>query len=91
MKSAKVRQFLASSTNVSDIRRVENIEGHRSINLALSKRGITALEKINIDAEIMASAIPMRARMIHEADGHRCTPQPYGDFGEVWRGLTTRT
>src|SRR5437588_12853711 len=43
-----------------------NIVGGRSINLALSTRGIHALEQIGIADEVLKHAIPMRGRMIHE-------------------------
>src|SRR5213083_2598356 len=44
-----------------------NIVGGRSINLALSTRGIQALEQIGIADEVLEHAIPMRGRMIHPA------------------------
>src|ERR1041384_5668931 len=44
------------------------LEG-RSINLALSTRGIHALEQIGIAKEVLQHAIPMRGRMIHEKSG----------------------
>ena len=43
-----------------------NLVGGRSINLALSTRGIHALEQIGIADEVLKHAIPMRGRMIHE-------------------------
>src|ERR671924_308089 len=46
-----------------------NIVGGRSINLALSTRGIHALEQIGIADEVMTHAIPMRGRMIHDKSG----------------------
>src|SRR5437762_11157473 len=42
-----------------------NMVGGRSINLALSTRGIHALEQIGIADEVLKRAIPMRGRMIH--------------------------
>ncbi len=44
-----------------------NIIGGRSINLALSTRGIHALEQLGIADEVLRHAIPMRGRMIHPA------------------------
>src|SRR5437868_7569912 len=44
-----------------------NMIGGRSINLALSTRGIHALEQIGIADEVLKHAIPMRGRMIHPA------------------------
>jgi kynurenine 3-monooxygenase len=46
-----------------------NIVGGRSINLAVSTRGIHALERIGIAEEAMKHAIPMRGRMIHDRSG----------------------
>jgi kynurenine 3-monooxygenase len=46
-----------------------NIVGGRSINLALSTRGIHALEQLRIADEVLQHAIPMRGRMIHEKSG----------------------
>src|SRR5437588_9713640 len=46
-----------------------NLVGGRSINLALSTRGIHALEQIGIADEVLKHAIPMRGRMIHEESG----------------------
>jgi kynurenine 3-monooxygenase len=46
-----------------------NIVGGRSINLALSTRGIHALEQLGIADEVLQHAIPMRGRMIHEKSG----------------------
>jgi kynurenine 3-monooxygenase len=46
-----------------------NIVGGRSINLALSTRGIHALQQLRIADEVMQHAIPMRGRMIHDKSG----------------------
>ena len=46
-----------------------NMIGGRSINLALSTRGIHALEQIGIADEVLRHAIPMRGRMVHEKSG----------------------
>src|SRR5919202_3129072 len=43
-----------------------NIVGGRSINLAISTRGIHALEQIGIANGALRHAIPMRGRMIHD-------------------------
>src|SRR5438552_2562402 len=47
-----------------------NIIGGRSINLALSTRGIYALEQLGIADEVLQHAIPMRGRMIHDKSGN---------------------
>jgi len=43
-----------------------NLVGGRSINLALSTRGIHALEQLGLADEVLQHAIPMRGRMIHD-------------------------
>ncbi|MGD9690885.1 MAG: FAD-dependent monooxygenase [Phycisphaerales bacterium] len=51
--------------------------GGRSINLALSARGIDALAAAGLSERVMArDAIPMRGRMMHSPEG-RLTFQPY--------------
>ena len=59
----------------ADMRRAE-VERGRSINLALSKRGIVALEEIGVIDQVMAMALPMRGRMIHDRNGNQSL-QPY--------------
>jgi len=49
----------------------------RSINLALSVRGIHALREVGLADEVLKSGILMRGRMIHAAGG-QLTFQPYG-------------
>ncbi|MBI5473398.1 MAG: FAD-dependent monooxygenase [Ignavibacteriae bacterium] len=49
--------------------RINDAAGGRSINLALSVRGIHALEEVGVADKIMRIAISMRGRMIHTADG----------------------
>jgi kynurenine 3-monooxygenase len=49
--------------------RKENISAGRSINLAISKRGITALEEIGVFHKISSQIIPMYGRKIHNIDG----------------------
>ncbi len=46
-----------------------NLVGGRSINLALSTRGIHALQQLGIAEEVLRHAIPMRGRMIHDKSG----------------------
>lgn len=56
--------------------------GGRSINLAMSHRGWTAIEKAGVRAEIEQHAIPMPGRMMHSVAGE-LTYQPYGKSGEA--------
>ena len=41
----------------------------RSINLAVSTRGLHALHEVGLDQEVLQSAVPMRGRMIHSPAG----------------------
>ncbi len=45
--------------------RLEEVAAGRSINLALSDRGIAALREIGMDEYMLAEAVPMYGRMIH--------------------------
>ena len=49
--------------------RAGNTVGGRSINLALSTRGIHALAQLGLADEVLQHAIPMRGRMIHDKAG----------------------
>jgi kynurenine 3-monooxygenase len=61
--------------------RKEKIHAGRSINLALSDRGILALEEIGIMQLIKSIAIPMSGRLMHNVDGTTAY-QPYGNEGQ---------
>lgn len=70
--------------------RKNNISAGRSINLALSERGINALKKVGIDKQVLATGITMAGRMMHTKSGE-LNYQPYGKEGQaiysVSRGL----
>jgi len=51
-----------------DMRR-EAMSAGRSINLALSDRGIVALREVGMDEYMLAEAVPMYGRMIHNVSG----------------------
>ncbi|CAG8846114.1 27068_t:CDS:2, partial [Gigaspora margarita] len=55
----------------------------KSINLALSTRGLSALANtgLNLDEIVLNFVIPMKGRMIH-LDKGELRSQPYGIFGE---------
>ena len=59
-----------------DMRKVDLSAG-RSINLALSIRGINALKEVGVFGRIEPITIPMKGRMIHDLDGNIYL-QPYG-------------
>lgn len=56
--------------------RVAGTAGGRSINLALSLRGIAALREVGLAEEVLRQAIPMRGRMLHPVSGELAF-QPY--------------
>jgi len=49
--------------------RHEEVAAGRSINLALSDRGIAALREVGMDEYMLAEAVPMYGRMIHAVEG----------------------
>lgn len=63
-----------------DMRKEDTVAG-RSINLALSDRGIKALEEVGLMEEIRKICIPMHGRYLHNADGTTAF-QPYGKEGQ---------
>ncbi|KAJ3170078.1 hypothetical protein HDU87_008853 [Geranomyces variabilis] len=63
-----------------DPRNDKTVSG-RSINLALSVRGISALKAAGVEKHILENMIPMKGRLIHSKDG-KLSSQPYGIFGE---------
>ncbi|MFM7671103.1 MAG: FAD-dependent oxidoreductase [Bacteroidota bacterium] len=74
--------------------RTQSVGAGRSINLALSDRGIRALEEVGVMDRIRPIAIPMHGRQIHQADGTEIY-QPYGKTGQyinsVSRGELNKT
>jgi kynurenine 3-monooxygenase len=64
----------------SDMRTSTGYAG-RSINLAMSDRGLRALETAGLADDIRAIAIPMHGRMMHDKQGVQ-TYQPYGKEGQ---------
>lgn len=61
--------------------RQQKMQAGRSINLALSDRGIKALEEVGIMDEIRKIAIPMHGRQMHNLDGNEVY-QAYGKEGQ---------
>ena len=57
--------------------RVGGAVGGRSINLALSTRGLRALEGVGLTDEVRSLCIPMRGRIVHDPQG-RTNFQAYG-------------
>ncbi|MFO0843454.1 MAG: NAD(P)/FAD-dependent oxidoreductase [Gemmataceae bacterium] len=71
----------------ADPRTAESERG-RSINLALSTRGLHALAEVGLADEVLRAAVKMPGRMIHHLDGS-LTYQPYGkDDREVLHSVS---
>jgi kynurenine 3-monooxygenase len=70
--------------------RSADISAGRSINLALSTRGITALERVGLDDAILADAVAMPGRLIHAVDGST-TFQAYGQADQAIQSVSRRT
>lgn len=64
----------------SDMRK-KGAEAGRSINLALSNRGIRALEEVGLADELKKVAIPMHGRMMHDKQG-KLSSFAYGKEGQ---------
>ena len=69
--------------------RQESVDMGRSINLALSNRGLRALEEIGAAEKVRQIAIPMHGRMIHAID-KTMTFQPYGKDGQFINSISRR-
>ncbi|MEU9843740.1 NAD(P)/FAD-dependent oxidoreductase [Actinomadura sp. NPDC048032] len=61
--------------------RVAGAERGRSINLAVSARGLAALEQVGLRDRSLKQALPMHGRMVHPLSGAR-NFQPYSADGE---------
>ena len=70
--------------------RQEKMSAGRSINLALSDRGLLALEKVGLVDAIKEISIPMHGRHIHNLDGSTAF-QPYGKEGQYINSVSRAT
>lgn len=61
--------------------------GGRSINLALSDRGLRALSTVGLDDEVRQLCIPMHGRMMHDVHG-KLTFQAYGKEGQFINSIS---
>ncbi|MCY7348516.1 MAG: FAD-dependent monooxygenase [Pyrinomonadaceae bacterium] len=72
-----------------DMRTAEMSAG-RSINLALSNRGIAALKEVGLDEYMLAEAVPMHGRMIH-ATGGQTKLAPYSGRKDEYINSVSRS
>ncbi len=63
--------------------------GGRSINLALSTRGLNALEGVGLKDKILEKCIPMHGRLIHKMNG-QTELHPYGKEGQFINSVERR-
>lgn len=75
------KKYSVSMFERSDDMRKASVTAGRSINLALSDRGIKALQEAGIMEKILPICIPMHGRFIHLQNGET-TFQPYGKEGQ---------
>ena len=71
-----------------DLRR-SDIPAGRSINLAISTRGLTALDRIGMRETILDQAVRMPGRLIHALDG-TTSYQAYGQEGQAIYSISRR-
>src|SRR5688572_31484995 len=67
--------------------RKQMVDGGRSINLALSNRGIRTLAEVGLIDAVKRIAIPMHGRMIHPIKG-AMNFQPYGKEGQYINSIS---
>ena len=67
--------------------RLNQLQGGRSINLALSYRGLKALEMIGLADEVKKMCIPMYGRAVHDTNGE-VRIMPYGINGEAINSIS---
>ncbi len=67
--------------------RSTDLAGGRSINLALSERGLHALDQVGLKDTILGLSVPLYGRMIHSIAG-RLAFQPYGIRGSAIHSLS---
>lgn len=71
----------------SDLRK-ENISAGRSINLALSNRGIKALKMVGLENKVKSLCIPMHGRMLHDKSGNTKLSKYSGRDGEYIHSIS---
>jgi len=64
-----------------DLRKTD-ISAGRSINLALSSRGIRALAHVGLAEKVMQTTIPMKGRLLHDLEGNLTFSAYSGREGE---------
>jgi kynurenine 3-monooxygenase len=68
--------------------RVAGPERGRSINLALSARGLEALDQVGLRAQALDRALPMHGRMVHSAAGEQSFRPYSADGGQAINSIS---
>ncbi len=68
--------------------RTKIVDAGRSINLALSDRGLAALELVGLGKKVRELCIPMKARMIHTIQGDLITSNYSGRAGDFINSIS---
>jgi len=71
--------------------RLSDYGSGRSINLALSDRGLAALAMVGLADEVRADIIPMHGRMIHASDGSKGQLYPYSGRSKDYINSVSRS
>ena len=71
----------------SDLRKVD-LKAGRSINLALSNRGLKALKMVGLEAAVKPLCIPMHGRMLHDKKGRLKMSKYSGRKGEYINSIS---
>ena len=70
-----------------DLRKVE-LDAGRSINLALSARGLKAMKMVGLENEVNKLCLPMLGRMIHDKEGNTFMSQYSGRSDEYINSIS---
>lgn len=70
--------------------RIKEVDSGRSINLALSDRGLKALRLVGLEERMREECIPMRGRMIHSVEGD-LRMSPYSGRSEDYINSVSRS
>ena len=68
--------------------RSQQVDGGRSINLALSDRGLKGLKLVGLEEKVKDLCIPMHGRLIHNIDGSTFTSNYSGREGEYINSIS---
>ena len=71
----------------SDMRKA-TVDGGRSINLALSDRGLAGLKLVGLEEKVRELCIPMNGRLVHDIEGNTFASNYSGREGEYINSIS---